>query len=89
LIELERKEGKSTSIFEQKSLKFVLVNKKHILKQIAKGGGEHLSSALITFNIPKIHHREAITKLHNNFSTLNMQLNAYGFFKEMKKTLKM
>lgn len=88
LIELEKKNGKSTSsIYDEKDLKYMLVNNKLILKDIAQGGGEYISSALKSFEISSQNQPKAIEKLRKKLPFLISQPTAYEVYKEMKKIL--
>lgn len=88
LIELEKKSGKTTSIYKEKNLKYILVNNKQILTDIARGGGEYVSSALRSFNISEHDQPKAIEVLKNNFPMLMSQPTAYEVYKEIRKILK-
>lgn len=88
LIELEKKSGKSASIYDEKYLKYMLVNNKKILKDISQGGGEYISSALKSFNISEHDQPKAIEALQNNIPLLMSQPTAYEVYKEIKKILK-
>ncbi len=87
LIELEKNEGKTTSIFEDMSLKFVLVNKNLILKEIASGEGEYLKTALKSFKVPESKVNTSIAKLQKELPGLSSESNEYEFYKEMKRIL--